>query len=193
MRMRRCPTCGGVVPVGMSLCSACGLDLETGTRIALEDDLATPAPRTPPMPLAVAIVGFTTLLGSVILTIATASLWVRGFEGFLYFVPICIFGVYASVQFLRRKTVRLLLMALTFGLAINLVALVAMPIYRANAAMAESVRTVAPVEPGETDLLIPSIAEKLDTQSLTAGISLILAYAGTAFYLLSPQVKRHFR
>ena len=31
-KARRCPTCGGVVPAGMSLCSTCGLDLETGTR-----------------------------------------------------------------------------------------------------------------------------------------------------------------
>src|SRR2546429_591121 len=39
---RRCPTCGGVVPAGMSLCQTCGLDLETKTRVSLDDDLAPP-------------------------------------------------------------------------------------------------------------------------------------------------------
>ena len=80
-----CPTCGGVVPVGMSLCSTCGLDLETGTRVSLEDDLVPPAPRKPPLSLTVSIIGSISLLGSVIFSIATASLWVRGFEGLQYF------------------------------------------------------------------------------------------------------------
>jgi hypothetical protein len=192
-KARRCPTCGGVVPVGMSLCPTCGLDLETGTRVVLEDDLVPPPPRKPPLPLTVSIMGAVCLLGSVILTIATASLWVKGFEGFQYFVPICLFGVFASVQFLRQRTVKLLLMALTFGVAIDIVALIAMPIYRANVDTAESVRTVTPVDPNETELKIPSVGEKLDTQSVTLGICLIAVYAGAAIFLLSPPVQRHFR
>ncbi len=145
------------------------------------------------MPLTVSIMGAICLLGSVIFTIATASLWVRGFEGFQYFVPICLFGVFASVQFLRQRTVKLLLMALTFGVAIDIVALIAMPIYRANVDTADAVRTVSPVEPDKTDMVIPSVVEKLDTQSLTVGIGLIAVYAGAAVYLLSPHVQRHFR
>ena len=31
-KARRCPDCGGVVGVGMSLCNTCGLDLDTGQR-----------------------------------------------------------------------------------------------------------------------------------------------------------------
>jgi len=195
-KARRCPTCGGVVPVGMSLCPTCGLDLETGTRISLADDLVPPAPSKPPLPLAVSILGGICLLGSVILTIATASLWVRGlegFEGFVIFVPICLFGVFASVQFLRQKTVKLLLVALTIGVAIDIVALIAMPIYDANVKTAEAVRTVAPVDPDKADLVIPSVVDHLDTHRLTIGISLIAVYAGVAIFLLSPLVRRHFR
>ena len=84
-------------------------------------------------------------------------------------------------------------MALTFGVAIDIVALIAMPIYRANVDTAESVRTVAPVDPDRTDLVIPSVVEKLDTQTLTLGICLIAVYAGAAIFLLSPPVQRHFR
>jgi hypothetical protein len=58
---------------------------------------------------------------------------------------------------------------------------------------AEAVRTVAPVDPDTADLVIPSVVEHLDTNSLTLGIILIGVYAGTAIFLLSPPVKRHFR
>ena len=81
-KARRCPTCGGVVPVGMSLCSRCGLDLESGSRVSLDDDLAPPPPPRPTLPLTVSIIGFISLLGTVILTIATASLWVRDSKDF---------------------------------------------------------------------------------------------------------------
>ena len=164
-----------------------------GLGVSLEDDLVPPASRKPPPPLTVSIIGAISLLGSVIFSIATASLWVRGFEGFQYFVPICLFGVFASVQFLRQRTVKLLLVVLTFGLAIDVVALIAMPIYRANMDMADSVQTVAPIDPDKPDLVIPSVVEKLDTQSLTLGISLIIVYAAAAVFLLSPPVQRHFR
>ena len=97
------------------------------------------------------------------------------------------------MQFLRQKTVKLLLVALTFGVSVDVVALIAMPIYRANVDTAASVQTVAPVEPDNADLVIPSVVEKLDTQSLTLGISLIIVYAGAAILLLSPPVQRHFR
>jgi hypothetical protein len=192
-KARRCPTCGGVVPVGMSLCSSCGLDLETGTRVVLDDDMApVAAPRGPSLPLAVSILGGISFLGSLVLTIVTVSLWLRGFEGYQYFAPICIFGVYAAVQFLRRKSVRLLLMALTFGVAIDVVALVAMPIYRANAETAPIERTIGSEPAAGSELVIPSVVEKLDTQSLTWGIGLIVVYASVAIYLTSPAVRRHF-
>src|SRR6185312_10445203 len=52
-KARRCPSCGGVVSIGMSLCNTCGLDLDTGQRVApldVFDDEMLVAPRaeTPP-------------------------------------------------------------------------------------------------------------------------------------------------
>jgi hypothetical protein len=189
---RRCPTCGGVVPAGMSLCSRCGLDLETGARVDLEDDVAPPPePRAPALPLPVLVVGGISLLASMVFMVLSFAFWLRGFDGYQYFVPICLFGIYASVQLLRQKSVRLLLIALSFGLAIDLVALIAMPIHRAHMAASTAVEQPNGAE-GE-EFVIPSVVDKLDTNSLSVGIGLILLYAGVAFYLLTPQVKRHFR
>jgi hypothetical protein len=192
---RRCPTCGGVVPVGMSLCSRCGLDLETGARVNLEDDLTPPPePRAPALPLPVSIIGGVTFLGSLVFAVVSLALWLQGHNGFHYFVPIGLFGMYAAVQCLRQKSVRLLLMALSFGVAIDIVALIAMPIYRAHV---ESSALEQPLgaeiqAPEGAELVIPSVVDKLDTQSLTIGIGLILVYAAVAFYLLTPRVQWHF-
>src|SRR5262249_44903377 len=120
---RRCPTCGGVVPQGMSLCQTCGLDLETGTRIAFDDDLSPPpAPQGPSIPLPVAIVGGVCAALSAVLTIAALVRWQQGAPGMLYFVPVAGFGVYAAVQFLRLKSVKMLLAALTLGAVLDLIA-----------------------------------------------------------------------
>ena len=72
-RARRCPTCGGVVPAGMSLCNTCGLNLETGQRVDLDEDLA-PAPviRTAGTPMGVSIIGGLGFLGSIILAVDLA-------------------------------------------------------------------------------------------------------------------------
>jgi hypothetical protein len=192
-KVRRCPTCGGVVPAGMSICSKCGLDLESGARVSLDDDLVPPPPPAPTMPIPVGVIGGVCLLGSVIFSIATVSLWLRGSDGFQYFVPVSFFAVFAAVQFLRRKSIKLLLIALTFGLAIDIVALIAMPIIHANVGMAPVPRTELSDDLAQADIAIPSVVERLDTQSLTLGIVLIFVYAAVAVYLLSPQVRRYFR
>jgi hypothetical protein len=191
---RRCPTCGGVVPAGMSICQTCGLDLETKTRVALDDDLAPPpAPRGPALPLSVGIVGGVCLLASAILTLATLVLWLQGSPGLQYFVPVCLFGVFAAVQFLRLKSVRLLLIALTFGLGIDIIALIAMPIYHANMETAVVARAGPAEGPDQPDVIIESVVNRLDTDRLSLGIGLIVVYAGVSIYLLSPQIQRHFR
>jgi hypothetical protein len=191
---RRCPGCGGVVPAGMSLCATCGLDLETGARATPEHDLdVAPTPPVPPLPLPVAVIGGITLAGSVVLTVLALALWLQGSEGYQYFVPIGLFSVFASVQLLRQKSVRLLVIALSFGLAIDIVSLIAMPIYRANVEASGIERTADHELPEGTEMIIPSVVERLDTRSLTVGIVLIGVYAGVALYLTSPQVTRHFR
>jgi hypothetical protein len=193
-KARRCPTCGGVVAVGMSICQTCGLDLETNTRVALADDLAPePTPRAAPLPIAVGIIGGISLLGSAFFAILTFALWLQGFDGYGFFVPVCLFGTFAAVQFLRRKSLKLLLMALTLGVVIDIVGLIAMPIYAANSQTTIKERTVPVNSPDEESVIIESVVNRLDAHRLGLGIGLILVYAAVSTYLLSPQVKRHFR
>ena len=47
-KARRCPSCSNVVGVGMSLCNTCGLDLDTGQRIAPLDIIDDEMPVAPP-------------------------------------------------------------------------------------------------------------------------------------------------
>ncbi len=193
-KARRCPTCGGVVPPGMSLCSSCGLDLETGVRVALDDDIGPPPPPPQPsMPIAIGVIGGISFLGSLICTVATLAMWLQGHAGLQYFTPLALFGIFASVQFIRRKSVKLLMIAMTFGLAIDIFALIALPIYIANNDTAPIARSEPVNEPEESDVVIPSVVDRLDTQSLTLGIVLIGIYAGVSVYLMSPQVRRYFR
>ena len=61
-----CVSCGGFVPVGMSICTACGVDQDTGMRVGLDDDFAPPPrPAAPGPPLHIAITailcGFTSV------------------------------------------------------------------------------------------------------------------------------------
>jgi hypothetical protein len=59
--------------------------------------------------------------------------------------------------------------------------------------MAPVQRTEVIDDLSQADIAIPSVVERLDTQSLTLGIVLIFVYAAVAVYLLSPQVRRYFR
>src|SRR5205814_5540833 len=75
-KSRRCPTCGGVVPIGMSICGRCGLDLDTGSRVQLDDDLVPEArPRAPSAPLPVSVIAIVSLLGSLIMGIYSTLQW----------------------------------------------------------------------------------------------------------------------
>jgi hypothetical protein len=186
-KARRCPTCGGVVPAGMSVCSTCGFDLETGTRVELDDDLMPEAPPRPSIPpLDVSVMGGACLLASLILALAAV---IRG-SGWEYFFPVCAFAVFGSVQFLRGRTARFLLTALTIGAVIDIVALVAMPIVEANMEPTIIQRTVVD-QPEAADLAIGSVADRLDTHRLRWGLTLLLFYPGAAIYLVSPAARRH--
>jgi phage FluMu protein Com len=190
---RRCPTCGGVVPQGMSVCS-CGLDLDTGRRVEIDDELMPEAPvRQVAAPIHVIAVGGTFLLGGAIMAMVSAVQWLRGEQGWMYFVPVCLFAVFASVQFLRGKTARLLLVALTLGAMIDVVALIALPVYYANMETTVLERMPTEDDPEAASVRIVSVADRLDSQKLTTGVVILLAYAACTAYLLSPPVRRHFR
>ncbi|HEX8203399.1 MAG TPA: hypothetical protein VF590_23185 [Isosphaeraceae bacterium] len=211
---RRCPTCGGVVPAGMSLCSRCGLDLESGTRVDVLDFIepAAPARRASGPPLGIAIVGGITLLASAILAVASfarysniapnapeySSRW-----GFLLLGLICVFGVYAAVQFLRGKSARLLMASLMLAASVDVVALIALPIFQA-VQTPPVVVPKAPLDPdaaadpdgptgsGPEDTTIHPVTERLDQGQLTWGIIILLVDAAVLAYLFTPQVRRHF-
>jgi hypothetical protein len=191
---RRCPTCGGVVPVGMSICQTCGLDLETGLRVGLDDDYTPPTPmRSQGMPIPIAVIGGISFAGSLALAVVAFVKWHGGMEGAIYFVPVALFATFAAVQFLRGKSTKLLLAALTLGAVIDLVALVALPIYNAQAdTVVEKINSTGedPDSPGEG---LRPMAERLDTDRMTMGLTLLFLYASVSIYLLSPHVHKHFR
>jgi hypothetical protein len=193
-RARRCPDCGGVVPAGMSLCNTCGLNLETGQRIDLDEDLA-PAPliRAAGTPLGVSIIGGLVFLGSVILTLVSLiqASKAEGGTGFLLLTVVFAFGIYASVQFLRGKSVKLMLIALSLGVLINSVAMIALPII---VAYDETVFVPNPDPNANPDepFVIQSVSERLDMQRVTLGILGLMGYAAISVYLMSPSVRRHF-
>jgi len=192
-RARRCPTCGGVVPAGMAICSSCGLNLETGMRVELDDDLLpVAAPRAAGPPMGVSIVGGLCLLGSFVLAVVSFGQWLRNLDGFQYLALVCVFGIYASVQFLRGKSAKLLLVALTLGVLINIVALIALPIFDANNETTVIPRTATAGSDDEESVEIQSITDRLNTQKLSFGILGLVMYAGISVYLMSPTVRRHF-
>ena len=73
----------------------------------------------------------------------------------------------------RSIGVPLLLIALTIGLVIDIVGLIAMPIVNVNLETSAVKREVPQDDPEVADIAIPSVVDRLDTQSLTVGIGLI--------------------
>jgi DNA-directed RNA polymerase subunit M/transcription elongation factor TFIIS len=191
-KARRCPTCGGVVAIGMSVCSTCGLDLETGVRIALADELAPPPPQTHSGPhIGVVMIGLVCLLVSIGLTGWAAIQSAGGEAGFIYFVPVGLFAIFASVQFLRLKSAKLLLCALTIGAVLDVIGLVIMPVVIANSEIKKEQRTTVGVD--EDELFIQPINERLDMNRMAAGLAVLAVYAAVSVYVMSPPVSRQFR
>ena len=188
---RRCPTCSSVVPAGMSLCSKCGLDLETGSRIVLDEDLMPEAPKRaggPPLP--VTVIALISLLGCLLLAVYSTMQWKRGTDGWQYFIPVCLFGAFAAVHLLRGHTAKLLIVALSLGAMVDVVAFIALPIVQANE---ETKIEQRPVDDDEFEnVAIQPITERLDTNKLSLGIVNLILYAAVAAYLSSPGVRRHY-
>jgi hypothetical protein len=188
-KARRCPKCGGFVPVGMSLCATCGLDLDSGRFVAPVDrvDELLPDPRPMSrggMPIGVGIVGGLAAAGSLVLIVVALVRWLGGLTEAGFLAPVGAFGVYAAIRFLRGRSIKTLMLALTFGAILDLVVLIAMPIVAAN------VETpVVEVEPSVE--VIQPIAERIDAGRIGLGIVGLVLYAATSFYLLSPAARHH--
>ena len=134
----------------MSLCSTCGLDLDTGQRIAplevFDDEMPIPAYQQAP-PIGLVFVGTLCFTGFVILALASLIAWTKGLDGSQYILVIWGFGIYASVQFLRRKAIRPIFASLSLAVAVGSVYLIAMPVYYANMPTAAP-RPTSPRPPG---------------------------------------------
>jgi hypothetical protein len=191
--------CGGVVPQGMSICATCGTDQETGMRIGLEDDLAPPPPPPPEgPPFHITMIGGLCATGALILLLLAVIQSTRGesaveHSAWLALAVVSGFGIYAAVQFIRGKSAKLLIVALTLGVVVDVVSLVGLPIGQAMLEDQEKILTeVKPDEPDVTNTKIKPFEERIDSQKITLGIALILVYAIVSLYLISPPVKRYF-
>ncbi|QEH33314.1 hypothetical protein OJF2_18150 [Aquisphaera giovannonii] len=198
---RRCVVCGSVVPAGMSLCPACGVDQETGLRVDLTDDLiAPPPPRAAGPPLHIAVIGVLAGLGSLALLVIALANSARVEPGVLQYCWLCLavvsaVGIFGAIQFFVGKTPKYLMLALTLGLFVDIVALIAVPIIQANFEEREVIATL-PVPTNdpeeEPDAGIKPIAERIDQSKITTGLVVIGLYGVISLYLMSPPVKKYF-
>src|SRR4051794_10265329 len=185
-RTRRCTKCGGAVPMGMSICVACGVDQETGLRVGLEDDLAPPpAPPATGPPLHIAIIGFLCGLASSVLLVSALIQSIRDEPGATQYGWLCLalvsaFGIFGAIQFYIGKSPKYLMLALTLGVLVDLLALIALPIYQAY--FPDQGRVVInrdPVKPGglkaadEEDVVIKPRVEQMDHFKINSGLILI--------------------
>ncbi|OJW19827.1 MAG: hypothetical protein BGO49_14000 [Planctomycetales bacterium 71-10] len=204
MHARRCSRCGGVVPQGMSICQSCGTDQDSGMMVGLDDDLTPPPPPRPTgIPLHIAIPGmFCGLAGGVlaILSLVQSARVEDGVYryGWLMLGVVAGYGVYGAVQFLRGKSVKVLILALTLGAIVNVIALIGLPIFEANFADSADVvvrNTSAAEDPdaGElSDYEYKPLVDRLDQQRIQLGVAFLVGYALFAAYLNSPPVKKYF-
>jgi hypothetical protein len=109
------------------------------------------------------------------------------------------FGIFGSVQFLRGKSPKYLMQALTLGVFVDLVALIATPLYEAHFEAKERVvisrSTVnhgAIGSLGEESIGFIPIRDRLDWQRFNQGLIVIGIYVLLSIYLMSPPVKRCF-
>jgi len=197
-RARRCTHCGSGVPQGMSLCPTCGTDQETGVRVGLEDDLAPPPPpRVQGPPLHVAVVGglcgtaglILTLLGVINSTRSESSL-----QNYAWLVLALVsgFGIYACVQFIRGKSVKLLMLALALGVAVDVIGLIAFPIVNAMVVDPDQIKSeVKPSDLEDSNIEIRPFDKRIDWDRIKLGVTFILIYSALSLYLMSPPVKKY--
>jgi hypothetical protein len=197
---RRCRTCGSGVPKGMSICTVCGTDQESGMRVGLEDDLAPPAP--PPAqgpPVHISIAGGLVVTGSLILLILAVIRSTRTEStiqllSWLGLGLVSGYGIYASVQFIRGKSAKLLIAALTLGVMVDVMTLIALPLLQPFMQDQENiVAAIVPDHEDDASVGIRPFEERIDLKRIMLGIGLILAYAMFSIYLISPPVKKYIQ
>ena len=201
---RVCTRCQARVPQGMSICPACGTDQDTGMYVGLDDDLAPPPPRAQSgIPLIIAIPGILCGVAGIILTILALVQSVKVPAGvyqygWLMLGVVAGYGVYGAVQFLRGKSAKVLLLAMTLGVIVDVVALIALPIFEANFADQPGVVTQSTVNTDDPEAFELSayeykpLVDRLDQDRIKYGVAFMIAYALFAVYLNSPPVRKFF-
>lgn len=200
---RRCSSCSTIVPAGMSLCAKCGLDLDTGqhhTPIDLYDEAVPMVHRNATPPIGVLLLGSLCSFGFFLLSLISLVHWTAGVRGAEFLLVIWLFGIFGGVQFLRRKSIRPMLLSLSLAVAVGSIYLIALPIYYANMPPGSAPTELDPIKAIEENLegqtdgpQIKSIADNLDLNSITWGVGSLLSYAAVAVYLNSPGLRRHFK
>jgi hypothetical protein len=190
-KARRCIHCGSGVPLGMSLCPTCGTDQETGMRVCLEDDLAPPpAPRSQGPPLHISIIGgLCGTAGLILMLVGVIKSTVQGQSSvenyaWLALASVSAFGIFGCVQLIRGKSAKVLMLALTLGVAVDVLGLVAYPLVQPMLQDREQiVKEVKPPELDDSNIEIKSFEERINTQKIELGVVVLLIYAMLSLYL----------
>jgi hypothetical protein len=182
---------------------SCGLDQETGIRGGMDDDLIPPPPPRPlGPPLHVSIIGgLCATAGLIFLIMALMRTGGGGGQGLQLYGWLCMalvsaFAILASVQFIRGKSVKLLMLALTLGVVVDVLGWVALPLFQANFGDPEQIVTeTRPTDPDDPDFVIKPPEERINLNEIALGITFLVIYAIVSLYLMSTPVKKyvHFR
>jgi hypothetical protein len=198
---RRCTTCRGVVPVGMSICPSCGVDQETGIRVDLDDFAPPPPPPPSGPPIHIAVTGLLCGLGATILLVMALVQSIRAEPGVPQYGWLCLslvsaFGIYGAVQFFIGRSVKFLMLALTLGVFVDFVSMIVLPIVEANLVaqdtIVEKVENNNADDPDTEDVVIKPISERIDQSKISVGLTVIFLYVLLSIYLMSPPVKKYF-
>ena len=198
LHARRCTSCQSVVPAGLSLCDHCGLDQDTGQRYDVEeeyvDDAPMPTAASGP-PAMVLMIGLIALVCSALLALM-ALIQLDGI-GRLCLFPVSLFGVYAAVEFLRGKHIKLLVVALMLGGAVDILAFIVLPAIvsqvgeRLDAPLAQD-DAPPPPRSADPEAETPVASSQVDIERLTIGIVVLFIDAAMLLSMTAPSVRHHF-
>ncbi len=167
-------------------------------RIGLEDDLAPPPPPRPQgPPLHISIVGGLCGTGALITMLSGVIMSTQGDPGiehyaWLVLAAVSAFAIFGCVQFLRGRSAKVLLLALTIGLGVDVLGLVAVPIIQPMLEDQDQIaKVVKPKELDESDVEIKSFEERMNIRKIQLGVAGILIYAMLSVYLTSNPVKKY--
>jgi hypothetical protein len=83
------------------------------------------------------------------------------------------------------------MVALTLGVVVDLMTLIALPIIQANFSDQIVELNVKSTDIDDAPVKIKPLEERLDSRRIQAGVGVLLAYAALSMYLMSPAVKKY--